>query len=391
MQARSFHALCALAAALWLLPAWAARAAESEEGAGPARSRLRQAVDDVTLRYFTEADFLEDSDDVWNNLLRLHYKGFALGFERDDENRKEYGAIIPVGTLLGELTDRPLRLDVAYNHSDLGSEDEDEVIVYWKASDSLEVTGVWEVLARWFNTPHGSANWAMSMDWRRQANVFDHEIVNYGFGIQGATGGIDNETSAYAWAMLPQAPLGGFFLGGGRFHRDWRLMAGRPNKEGFAWRYFRIDSDNGFVLNEFIFSTDAMNIGVNDYYFTLNNNKIVDSFTTGGGTFAYTGLAVPPINARGRGITGEISHRRIPFIKRDFLNAELDVYFGNVFVGARYNGGINGNYDDGTVALPVGYQFSGGDALTRNFLRVEPFYNRGLHDTGVIVRIEAKL
>lgn len=82
-------------------------------------------------------------------------------------------------------------------------------------------------------------------------------------------------------------------------------------------------------------------------------------------------------------------HTKVPQ-EKDFLKAEVVGYpADDFFIGVSYAAGFD-HFGEGAVGIPLGYQFEGGDGLTRNFLRVEPFYNVHTNDIGVGLIFEMK-
>jgi len=308
---------------------------------------------------------------VSNNLGRLSYNGFDVGYERyDDGDGQAFGAKTPVGQLLKSKRTADLYF-LRFEDSE-NAQEQNELIVRVKP-----LSYEFDIVARGIDFADKDG-FALAVNCRQQAD-FDAKD-NIGGGAAFAKLGDSEDIGAYVWGRFEG--LKGMFAGAGTYLNDKRFVIGMPNKEGPSWRYLRIDRDNGSQLNEFLFSTEGVNLNGIDFWATVHTNEFDHTVAfTRGSVFRYV---VPPISARGRGWTGGIIHTETPEGK-DTLSTDVVRYVGQIFIGGRYVADF-GKFGDGKIGIPVGYQFNGGDGLTRNFIRAVPTYNQEIDswELGVI-------
>jgi len=329
------------------------------------------------LRLYSDNSIaFESGERSSSNLAVLEYDRFKIGFERlDDAERMNYGFVLPIDKFFG--------IDGEFNVHGLRSEDEDgnaehEFIGEVKPFRDLEL----DFVGRYLDL-RDDEGFSLAVNYR-QPGIFD-EKSRFGAGIEFVSLNDDNQVGGYAWGKIPE--LNDLFIGAGMYSTENRFVIGMPNKGGLAWRYFRIDADDGFELNEFLFSTEGVNLSSIDFLSAMRGraDNITNSFIPGH-VFRYV---VPPPSARGRGWTGRVLHTRTPD-GDDFLDSELVRYLDDkFFIGGGYRGQIE-DYGTGQVTIPMGVRLGEDDGLTRNFLRLTPFYDLETDEVGLGINFEIK-
>ena len=333
-------------------------------------------LEKIGLRIFSTNEIF-DGETASDNLVRLDYNGLGLAYERlNDRQGQSFGTKIPFGKFLGLRKDADLYI---LRFEDIeNDEEEHEVIV---RIDVLEDHKL-DIVARGIDLTD-SDGFAIASNYRQNPDIEARD--NLGGGITYTELGDDNDVGVYAW--LRSGRFWGLFIGAGSYIDSNRFVIGMPEKGDFTWRYFRIDKDNGFQLSEFLFSTEGTCLNSIDAWETLHANEAdhTDALSRGG-VYRYI---PPPISGRGMGWTGGIIHTETPDGK-DFLKTEIVRYIGKFFVGIKYDADLD-DYGEGRAGIPTGYKFEGGDGLTRNFIRLEPFYDREKNDWGLDVIFEYKV
>jgi len=322
-----------------------------------------------TIRYHNTTELVKGETES-RDRLSVEQDGVAVGYQKLNDDGKEFGVKVPINNLAGSGNNA----DIRFHHFD-GEENE---VILRVGSDNN-----WEVVARGFDLYDRdgfgvSANYRQNRDFEARNNL--------GAAVSFVSIGDERDVGGYVWGRFEE--LGGLFTGAGTYLNDSRLTLGMPNKGSPAWRFFRVDGNSGFERNELLVSTEGANLNGIDARATLHANEMqaVDTFTGNKGPFSYW---TPSISGRGRGVTGGVVHTRSPN-GYDFVKGETVKYFDDVFAGLSYSGETE-NLGDGRIGIPLGYQFSGGDGLTRNFFRVEPFVGLGDSDSGLLVNFEWKL
>jgi hypothetical protein len=350
-------------------PALSTAVQASQPAAPPARAS--RAIDRLRVR-FHGALTLVDEEYQSDNLAVLSLDRFAAGYQRLGQGtaagvREAFGVQVPLGPMVARA--RPLEVSAQLYRS--RTVDEHEAALAFRPKGNVEVVG------KYFDLARGEGA-ALIGHVRRNAN-FD-ALQNLGVGGFVISDG-PRKAGAYVWARI--ASWKGLFVGAGRHPLDTRYVVGVPNLGGPAIRYFALRATSGAQINEVLFASRATNMKPVDFYSTLIPIKGFDALITAGGVFAYQ---IPPISARGSGFNAVVAHRKVPFAG-DFVDIEGVSYVGRAFVGFRYSG-PSSDADRAIIGVPVGYQFNGGDWLTRNFLRVMPSYDRARDAAGVTVLFE---
>ena len=329
----------------------------AEENPGTAGRDSLDLLARVHLRLHSTTSMREGAS-TSNNLIVASLDRFAAGYQRLGQGaptvREAFGAQVPLGPAIPAL--RSVELS---GHAYSAPRDEQrEMIIAFRPSTRIELLG------RWFDLPRGQGTAFMS-HFRKNADLNATDNIGVGAFIAST---LARSYGAYGWTRI--APMHGLFLGAGYYPSDTRYVVGLPRVGGLAVRYFGLQATNGVHLEEVLFSTKATNLKAIDFYSALIPIKGSDALITNGGVFAYQ---VPPMSARGGGFTGGVAHRKIPGVG-DLLEAEGVSYIGRFFIGARFSGKWD-RLKGATYGLPIGYQFRGGDGLTRNFLRIVPAYD----------------
>lgn len=316
-----------------------------------------------TIRLYNTSDFSE-SGATSNALGVAEVDGFGVGYERF-KGGQAYGAKARIGSLANVH---------AHRYDDFDGGNEHEAIASITPFKDHKV----EFIPRVFDTEEQDGG-ALEIKYRKN----DYSASdNIGGGIKVTATNKDRDVSGYAWWLNEDL---GLFLGAGKYTDQNRVVIGFPNKDGPTIRYWRLDKDNGFQLNELLVSTDGVNLNTVDFHGALNPTNVTDSVTGNGGVFRYIG---PPVSARGNGITAGVKHIRTPDGDNS-LDAEAVVYLGSVFVGGRYSADLD-DFGEGRIGIPIGYRLPGGDGLTRNFIRAEPYYNAATNEVGILLGGEFK-
>lgn len=334
--------------------------------------------DNVNFRFYSDNTIDSSGKKSSDNLGVLEYNDFGFGFERlDDATQLNYGIRVPIGDILG--FDRKLKLYGLMNENKNGESQHEFIGQVYPIKDiDLDVVGRFIDLQR-------EDGFSVAINYR-QPGIFQ-EKSNFGAGI-GFTDLDEDRTGVggYAWMKIPQ--LHNLFIGAG-FHPDKNsFVVGMPNNSGnLAWRYFRIDGNHGFQLNEFLFSTEGVNLKSIDFQSVLRGDA--DDAERGFTPHVFR-YVVPPTSARGRGWTGGVLHIGTPDGK-NFLDSELIRYFGDrFFVGGGYRGELS-DYGEGQIIAPFGFRVSKeDDGLTRNFIRFTPYYDLKNNSLGLGITLEFK-
>jgi hypothetical protein len=305
------------------------------------------------------------------NLAVGEYGEWGAGYERlDDGLAHAFGARAPLASLGVDAT--VYALDFEDQETD---ERDSEFIGRVKPLDEHE----WDIVARGFARPVADG-FAIATNYRRASDL--EARANTGGGVAFARTGNDRNIGAYAWARIHA--LAGTFIGAGTYMQDDRVVVGFPNTDGFSVRFFRIDAADGFEQNELLFSTNAKHLKPIDFYSALRGSDVdpTKSFARNH-VFRYI---PPPVSARGQGLTGGVAVTRLPS-GEDLFRGEAVIYSGRFFAGGSYAAPVDAK-NQGTVGAPLGYQFAGGDGLTRQFVRVEPTFDRVTDQAGVRLAVE---
>lgn len=342
----------------------------------PREKLERRFLKKAGLRIFSTSEVF-DGETVSDNLVRMDYEGVGFAYERlDDGQGRSFGAKFPVGKFLGLRKAADLYL---LRFEDIENDrEENEVVARIEPFQDHEL----DIVVRGIDL-QDSDGFALATNYRQNPN-FDAKN-NLGGGIAFIELGDENNLGAYVWGRFGQ--FKGLFLGAGTYLNSKNFVIGVPNKGGFTWRYFRIDKDNGYQRNEFLFSTEGVNLNGIDSWATIHTNEFDHNKSISGNRGVYRYID-PPISARGEGWTGGVIHTETVDGK-DFLKTELVKYIDKVFVGLQYDADLD-SYGDGRAGIPLGYQLKGGDGLTRNFVRAMPFYDIGTNDWGIRIVVEYK-
>jgi hypothetical protein len=309
-----------------------------------------------------------------NNLALIEYDGFALGAERtDDAKSKSFGVILP----LRKVFHMPVNLYLTRTRTVGGAEH--ELTVQARPSKNQDIDLVARVLDL-----QGRSGLALSFSYR-EPGIFD-EKSRMGAGVEFVRLGTERSPGGYAW--VKPAVLKNHYLGASVSLEDSRIVIGKPMKEGFAWRYFRLDEKSGFQLDEFLFSTKGVNLSTIDFESALRGpgNNLTSSYLPGY-VFRYV---LPPVSARGRGFTAGLLHTKTPD-GVDTLNAEAVQYIGNrFFVGGGYNARTDA-FGRGSVLFPIGVRYGRDDGMTRNYFRIAPTHDLRTGKLGLVVNLELRL
>jgi hypothetical protein len=309
------------------------------------------------------------------NLLRAEYEDFGIGFKFVKSGRNHqatYGVRVPAG--------KPLNFDLDI-----------DVLGRYRLDSMDERSNANEIIASFSPLKERRLNFigryiddegdGFSVAANGMLNPVDSEN-NIGGGIGFTDLGCDEGIGGYLWGKSEK--LGGLMFGVGKYYNEKRFLIGMPNRGRFTWRCIGIDNDSGLEKVECILSSEGVNLNEIDFWSILHTNEF-DHCTSllGGGVFQYQ---MPPMSARGRGVTGGITYLNTP-TGEDSLGVEVVNYFGNFFAGVGYSGLLD-DYGKGKISIPLGWQFDGGDGLTRNFIRAEPFYKIKDADGGLRLVLE---
>ena len=251
----------------------------------------------IGLRIFSTNEIF-DGETASDNLIRLDYEGFGFAYERlDDRHGQSFGTKIPFGKLIGLGKDADLYI---LRFEDIENDEEEyEFIARIEVLDDYKL----DIVARGIDLTE-SDGFALASNYRQNPDIEARD--NLGGGITYTELGDDNDVGAYAW--LRSGRFWGLFIGAGSYMDSNRFVIGMPEKGDFTWRYFRIDKDNGFQLNELLFSTDGTCLNSIDAWETLHANEAdhTDALSRGG-VYRYI---PPPYFRKGDGMDwGDNSYR----------------------------------------------------------------------------------
>ncbi|MBI4181718.1 MAG: hypothetical protein HY520_02005 [Candidatus Aenigmarchaeota archaeon] len=328
-------------------------------------SPIQDALEQVRASVFASAE--TDSPFPWRMLALAEIGDLAAGAGRLPDGTGQLGARLDAQRLLD--TRFPLQLYAHLATPPSGHEEELTANLH-----PLEGT---DLILRSFQTLAGdgfsaAVNHRQQEDWAAKSN--------YGAGALLTS---RQEAGAYGWLLREDAA--DLFAGAALLPDERRIVIGQPRKGDPVWRYFRMEG-NGFLLDEFLFTTDGANLNPVDAYSALNNTKAADAVVAGKGVFTYQ---VPPIAGRGTRdqgtLTGGLIHTRT--LGTGALYAELTYGVGGGVLGVAYQG-VEGSYSQGTISLPFGWDIGEDDGLNRGILYIRPGINLAAGGGELFVALE---
>jgi hypothetical protein len=184
----------------------------------------------------------------------------------------------------------------------------------------------------------------MGIDWQKHGLDSKNNI---GFGVEGIDSEKGDRLGGYGFIMA-----NGLWLSYGDFQFARTMVIGYPNKDGPSFRYYRFVGDNGFELNEFIYTPSSVGLQAIDFRSPTQSSATSEWESVLMRDTNPFRFRAGDLNQRGKELVFGIKHRRMPGAF-EMIDTELVGYLDDsLFLTAGYGLDLRGEGD--TVMMGMG-------------------------------------